>query len=597
MKKSRMFRKSIVAAIAALCLTAPMAMMPMTASAYTITVMKGSETSTLSYDAYQIFSGVYSNDVLGSIQWGSGIDSTKTADLLTAIKAIKDGENTPFSGCVTAEDVALKLGEYTTHDVTVVKSFAKVVADYLSGTKITGNNGSINVTDVGYYLVQNSGTVSGDNSATRNILRVVGGDVTVSIKTSVPKIEKKVQENTNITDDDIGITDTDYQNKDYNDVADYNIGDDVPFLDIGTLPSDIDEYDEYYYQIVDTPGDKFTPNITPGEDGVVEVTDEKNDIVVKINGKEVYVDGDNVKVEYVDTDDTDDEPDTIKVTFENIKDVYEVKEDESQGEKITVDEKSHVTVEYTAKLDEDADIGLSGQTSEVKLNFSNDPNEDYKSEEDTDGPDSIGTTPPDKVIVFTYELDITKKLATSEGYILAGEGEVGFKLYKKDEDVKYYAQITNGKVSGWTNDSNDSNDTTTEIKTDTNGIVSFVGLDDGEYWIEESTTPSGYNSIPDTCITIDATTANGQDWGGTASSALTDVDLKEGNIYHDGTEENNSDNTDGTVRMIIHNERGSSLPSTGGIGTTIFYLGGGSMAAVAGIYLITKKRMKNSEEE
>lgn len=159
-------------------------------------------------------------------------------------------------------------------------------------------------------------------------------------------------------------------------------------------------------------------------------------------------------------------------------------------------------------------------------------------------------------------------------------------------ETKEYAKITDGKISGWTTTENEGVDVTTKYSK-----VIFLGLDDGTYWLKETKTPAGYNSIEDYKIVINATTENGQDWNEVADTALTEVDLKDKNDgYLDGKEDAD-DNTDGTLEMTINNEKGSSLPSTGGIGTTIFYLGGGTMAAVAGVYLITKKRMKNEEDD
>lgn len=603
MKKSRTFRKSFVAAIAALCLAAPLTVMPMTVSAdttYSITITATDSATTHKYVAYQIFKGDLSGTVLSNIQWGDGVDSSKLelTKLNGALGLTGNAELTTEK--LTASNVAKLL----TNDN--VGTFAEYIANCLTEAKkplipngdyATDNVNDYIVTDLsaGYYLVEDEATLNNQAAAkTSYILRVVD-NVSTNAKSAVPTIVKKVQENTELENEDDYISGSGKKYDDYNDVADYNIGDDVPFLDDGTLPSDFDSYDDYYYQIVDTPGDKFTPNIT-GEDGKLDTSKITVTIVNKDDGqvveKEVWVDGDNVKIEYVDTDTA---PDTIKVTFKNIKDIYE-DNNGHQGSKIDVDKNSHVTIEYTAKLDEDAVIGLDGQESKVELNFSNDPNEDYESTTDADGkPNGVGTTPEDKVIVFTYELDITKYLgsesASTKANDIAGT-MAGFEI----APAEYEDDGTTLKTNlSWSAE---------EYFTNENGLVEIKGLDDGKYVIRETTTPTGYNTMPDMVIEIKANAVYTQSWAGTPNTALTDVDLLEDSTYHDGTADGTSDNVDknnakenGVVNMKIINQKGSTLPSTGGIGTTIFYLGGGTMAAVAGVYLITKKRMKNEEDD
>ncbi|MBP1565762.1 MAG: hypothetical protein J6A58_08430 [Oscillospiraceae bacterium] len=422
MKKSRTFRKSFVAAIAALCLTAPLAVMPMTVSAedtYSITITATDESTAHQYVAYQIFSGDLSVEgttkVLSDIEWGSNVnvDDITIQDLCSVLGDVALTEK-------TASKVAEKLTENNS------KAFADYIAIHLkdSGSQLSADNTTeandykVTGLSAGYYLVKDVANLNNQTASKTSYILEVVSNISTNAKSAVPTIVKKVQENTELEDEDDYISGSGKKYDDYNDVADYNIGDDVPFLDDGTLPSDFDSYDDYYYQIVDTPGDKFTPNITD-EDGklvtskiTVTIVNEGDD--GQLEEKEVWVDGSNVKIEYVNSQTgTTDNPDTIKVTFGNIREIYEVNESGEKGDSITVDKDSHVTVEYTAKLDSDAEIGLPGQESKVKLNFSNDPNEYYEST--TDGkPDGIGTTPEDKVIVFTYELDVLKQLADSD---------------------------------------------------------------------------------------------------------------------------------------------------------------------------------------
>lgn len=560
MKKSRTFRKSFVAAIAALCLAAPLAVMPMTVSADTSISITATDKADHDYKAYQVFSGTYANGVLGQIEWGSGID-TSVDGFDAAMQAF-----TGLSGDVKAADVASKLT-----DTNKAKEFAKIIAKYATGTFTQLNKSGTTDTDekvytgsvtVGYYLVKDESTTLSEASYTAYILEVTDEtNISVTAKTSIPTIVKKVKENTDVSD----YTDAGNNVRDnYNDVADYNIGDDVPFIDIGTLPSNLDDYyDEYFYQIVDKLDPEF--DVTHGENNA-------HDIVVKVDGKEVNAKDYTLTVEE-GTDGT-----TITVTFKDINDI-----DDKENNDISVTGTSIVTVEYTAELKENADIGQDdGQTSEVYLKFSNDPNEEYIPSED--GPKKQGETQKDRVIVFTYELDIVKTFQQPDNADdrVAEKDEATFKIKKKGTEL--YATIgKDGRITGW--DSNGS-----EVSTDDSGLAKFVGLDAGTYVIVETATLPGYNKIPETEISITTEMiAERQKWTtNTATDAL--KALKLNNVATDKL-------ADGIVEMNILNNRGSSLPSTGGIGTTIFYLGGGTMAAVAGVYLITKKRMKNEEDD
>ena len=108
----------------------------------------------------------------------------------------------------------------------------------------------------------------------------------------------------------------------------------------------------------------------------------------------------------------------------------------------------------------------------------------------------------------------------------------------------------------------------TEVTTDANGSASFEGLKAGTYYLVETLAPSGYNLLTEPIeVIIAPTTAEG------SAEA----------VYADVTSE-------------VANSTGSLLPSTGGIGTTIFYVLGGVLVLGAAILLITKKRMSRAED-
>lgn len=225
---------------------------------------------------------------------------------------------------------------------------------------------------------------------------------------------------------------------------------------------------------------------------------------------------------------------------------------------------SVITVEYTAKLKENAVIGSAGNPNEVHLEYSNNPN---KSEE---GDNETGNTPKDTVIVFTYKTIINKvtknpdydpEVEGSEEYIPLTGAEFTLEKYNKETDK-------------W--------EAITVVKNDEGTTFTFSGLDDGNYRLTETTTPAGYNTIAPIEFTITAEHEIESD-----NPALTSLS---GNATT-GEITFTSNTTDGSLSADVVNNAGATLPETGGIGTTIFYVLGTILVLGAGVLLVTKKRM------
>lgn len=512
------------------------------------------------YEAYQVFAGQYAGGALGNITWGSGVDGTAILAELQSAAAPLD----VFNSAKDAKDVAEKLATGVTKadDDTLAVAFAAVVGKHLTAVKSgTYANGAITGLDDGYYLVQDASdspdsTVGANNNGakTRFILKVAGGgNVTVAAKSSAPSVIKKVKEDDKPVTGDVkvGSYTADAQ---YNDVADYCIGENVPFELISTMPSTYDDYTSYFYQFTDTLASNFTLN-----------TNSIAVKVVNVNGETALTANDDYTVS------SQDGSGKFTITINDTKKITAITKD------------STIVVDYTAQLNSGAVIGLDGQENKVDLTYSNNPNYTGKGEETPE--EDKGKTPEDKVIVFTYELDVTKYLGDEHTKANAEDGtKAGFKL--SNADGKWATVDGNLRITGWVDDVAAA----TEVTTDANGIFKFIGLDDGTYTLRETTTPTGYNTMADLALTIGATTANNQTWAGTASDALTAIKLTMNNNETAGDVDN------GTVSGSIINQKGSSLPSTGGIGTTMFYVGGGVLVAGAGVLLITKKRAKKDAE-
>ena len=505
------------------------------ASAATVNVTVPEDMKDHTFVAYQIFTGTQASDSgeLGDVKWGTGINETNfLADLKAETSAVKD----IFASCTDAKSVAAALGTVD-NNTDEAKAVAKIALANKKGEGQALTKGE-NTLESGYYLIVDTTTTTGKDDASNAALLQVTNNIQITKKTDKPSVEKKVKENTKY-DQDGGY------GTDYNDVADYNMGDDVPFHLIGTVP-DMSNYDTYKYIFHDT----LSEGLTAPAEGEIKV----------------YLSSDKTKDDS-DVDVTDDftitvSGQTITVTCNDLKKIKNIKAGQ------------YIIVEYSAKLNQNAVVGLDGNENKVNLEYSNNP--DQSGEGDTD---NTGKTPDDKVIVFTYKLDVTKVDGENSNTKLQG---AEFKL--RNSDGKW-AVVTDGKVTGWS----DTEAGGSTLTSDEDGLFHVTGLDDGTYYLKETKAPAGYNVLTDEItLVVAATTTNNQNWSEIPSDALTKIDVTvNGGTATDG------DVNNGTVSVTVENNKGSQLPSTGGIGTTIFYVIGGILMVGAAVLLITKRRAEN----
>lgn len=234
---------------------------------------------------------------------------------------------------------------------------------------------------------------------------------------------------------------------------------------------------------------------------------------------------------------------------------FEVKFDDG-----TLKPNDMVTISYTATVNNKAVIAGSGNTNEAYLQYNNNK-----------------TTVKHTTTTYVWGMGVRKfaNLGTDKEDTPLAEAE--FQLYKMDGETKKYAKFaetgTNTsiyKLTGWDADASNA----AKVKTPASGNIQFEGLDAGTYYLEETKAPVGYNKLtaPITVV-IESTLPTA---GGDASYTVK---------YGETTA------ADHVVR--VENKAGVELPSTGGMGTTLFYVIGGGLMVAAIVLLVTKKRMEN----
>ena len=536
-----MMKKTIKKLLAALLAVAMLCAMAIPAFAYDT---KEDIDKNHCYDAFQIFKGDVSDDnTISNVQWGQNIPDEK--DFLAQLKE-DPTLRIPFQNANSLQEVLDVMKGWTTSDDNSI-AFARFVCNYIytdahansTPVKQGGHTGGFELDEAGYYLIVDTSSFSssadGDSYHAYNsfLLKVNKAHYHVQITPKVvkPTVEKKVYDN------DDGSSSGD--NNGWGSSADHAINEEFQFQLIATLPESenngraYDYYNEYTVRFNDTLSNGIT-------------YDRLDSVVINSDGHTYDITNDSSMYEVDDSQLKNDN--SFVVSIPDVKTC--VKDPE-----FNLNNGATITVTYTAHLNENAAVNGSAENkNSVRLQYSNNPRPDGEYWGYT-------PTPESEVYVYTYQLNNTKRAETENGTPLPG---AVFQLYsdadcknevKLYQDGEFYYPIKNatGKEA-------------VEMKSAANGQFNVKGLDAGTYYLRETTPPAGYSACPDTTIVISATHDGNR------------VNLESSKLY----------------TTIINNKAGGiTLPSTGGIGTTLFYVVGGGLMVAAIVLLVTKKRMEN----
>lgn len=538
-----MMKKTIKKLLAALLAVAMLCAMAIPAFAEN---SEGDVDSHHTYSAFQIFKGdVEGNNIkdfkISNVDWGSNIINNSD-DFLNQLREA-DHIGPLFTNAKSAQEVLAVISQWHDSDDYSI-AFARFVCHYLYSNDANptyvvraGSNAlTIPEAKAGYYLFVDTTDFSKDDSYhsyNSFLLMVTKGNWNVPItpKAEKPTVEKKVYDNPDGT-----------STGGFGSSADHAINEKFQFQLTATLPDSTNRAYDYYDKYSVIFHDTLSEGITYDKD------DELDSVVIKSNGNTYNIT--NSSKYTIDTTDLESQNSFVV----NI-DVKACAKDAG----FDLNNGATITVTYTAHLNDKAYVNTAGGSTsninKVYLTYSNNPKDES----------SIGKTPESTpVYVYTYQLNNTKHQDTEKGPALEG---ACFRLYS-DEACTDQSEVQLYQKDGFYYPIKDVlGKEAVEMKSAANGTFNVKGLDAGTYYLKEITPPDGYSACKVIPVTIKAD-----------HSRNDQVNLEGSNLTND---------------IVNIKAGGITLPSTGGIGTTIFYVVGGGLMVAAIVLLVTKKRMEN----
>ena len=563
-----------------------------------ITINNIGDNQGVKYKAYQIFKATVTDDqtkgkIAQNIEWANSDLGNKV------IGAINDWIDSNASNVAklpvssTAQDVAEFLmanaggpiagsangatkGTRVATD-NVLYAVANVVKDETpTASGITAGQPWSATAGSGYYLFvtneSSPGTVK-KNTGTSPIFALVGGQaVTVTEKTSIPTVEKKILDDSKLKGGDItGETD-------WVDAADSQAGQEVNYRLTGTIADNYVSYDSYTY--------KFTDQLSAGLDYI----EDSLSVYALNNGAYTEIDSTSYNVTKPSGSSRD-----LVVNFN--KDEKGLKSATAKnGEELTIDEKTEIVVFYRARLNASAIIAgannqLNGNPNTVTLEYSNNPMSG-----------GIGTSESDTVKDYTYGLKINKvDLGTEKALkgakftIAAGDTTNGDENSANVKYVKSDGTLSDSKV---------------ELSMDSDSVITLTGLDAGVYTVTETSAPDGYTKVEPFTFEIKPTmNAIDPNAGLTALSGTLDSKNQSDKVIAGLTDKRAGDNkltmqtgsekdTDGYFNITVGDTKQVGLPLTGLNGVTFTWIAGGAVLCIGVAHLIrSRKQAEESERE
>ena len=420
--------------------------------------------------------------------------------------------------------------------------------------------------DYGYYIVDEITATEGTNAASSLcMVSTANPETSINIKSDYPTVSKKIQEDDQL--EDAG-------ENGWNDIADFEIGQSVPYQYTSNIPN-INGYSTYYYAWHDVMDDALSFQRDSVE---IVISDEEKSYTLDVSEFSVV--------------ENPDEDTTFVITVNDMKAIID-------REFNNMDALGHntygqvVTLNYTAILNDLAanDTGRPGFENNVRLEFSNNPDNENEGADKPD--DETGFTPWDTVVCFTYQLDVLKTndkdmpLANAK-FRLYSDESCQNEVYVKKSDTGYIV-MNRDSLGGTDHVGGETPSDAVVMESAEDGTFVIYGLDDGIYYLKEVDAPDGYRQILDPIkLTVDAVYTTERDsylkGDGTTEKALIDLnvtaDIK---LFLDGKYEESSrelvtDVENGAANLTIINHVGSKLPITGSVGTiALIVLGAGAM--------------------
>lgn len=530
-----MMKKTIKKLLAALLAVAMVCAMAIPAFAYNPGETEENLNGTHGYSAFQIFKGVISKDnpTLSGVDWGQNITEP---DIFLANLKNDPTIGEKFETAATAQEVLAVISQWSNSDDNSI-AFARVVCSYLYPNAdakpepvITDHTGGINIPKSGYYLIVDTTYFNpGDYYHAYNSFFLLNVPQVPYVVPINRKVVKPTVEK-EVYDNQDGTNEAGFGSS-----ADHAINEEFQFKLTATLPANPDRAYDYYDEYMVTFCDTLSAGIT---------FDRWDTVVINNGGADIPIPAENY---YSDASNQD-----LTLSIEDVK---------TCAPGLNLNNGATITVTYTAHLNEKAYVNTAGGASNtenknsVYLIYSNNPRSSA----------FFDRTPESAVCVYTYQLNNTKYHDDdTQGNELEG---AGFRLYSdeactEEQEIKLKKNTTDGTYSPYF-----GADAGDEMFSDEHGQFNVKGLDAGTYYLRETKTPDGYSACADKKIVISATHT-------------------EYNVNLSG--ESNLNN-----KIINKKAGGITLPSTGGIGTTLFYVVGGGLMVAAIVLLVTKKRMEN----